>query len=178
MKFFKIILLAAPVFFLACSRPTTTATTGAGTTQSGGRYSEDLSGLRPKVSATDTTEKKDQVSTDQTNQTRYVEAKYAINEKLDVVLDSISRFNLSMGFIDGYTIQIYSGLRNQDALEAKKKLTTSLPDLESELQYQQPNYRVRVGKYYDRFDAQKDYVAIKKFFPNAILIPERIPIKQ
>ena len=109
--------------------------------------------------------------------TQYVEAKFAINNALDNVLDSISRINLSVGYVDGYTIQVYSGLRQEEALKAKKQLTTSLPDVSAEVQYVQPNYRVRVGKYYDRFNAQKDYAAVKRYFPNAILIPERIAIQ-
>jgi hypothetical protein len=109
--------------------------------------------------------------------TEYVEAKFAVNQPLDAVLDSIGRINKSIGYVDGYTIQVYSGLKREEALNAKRQLSTSVPNVDSEVQYVQPNFRVRVGKYYDRFDAHKDYVAVKRYFPNAILIPERIPIQ-
>lgn len=165
---------------VACSKTVTTSgsrTGGTGTTQSG-KYSEDLSSLRPRINPDDTV-----VTTAATGEQdgvtakKYVEAKYAVNQSLDAVLDSIARINYSIGFIDGFTIQVYSGVKREEALNAKKTLSTKLPEIESQVQFMQPNYRVRAGQYYDRFDAQRDYVAIKKFFPNAILIPERIALK-
>ena len=105
-----------------------------------------------------------------------MEPKYAVNKKLDTVLDSIDRYNVSKEFIDGFTIQIYAGLKREDALNAKKNLSSSLPDLSSEVEYSQPNFRVKVGKYYSRIDAQRDYVAIRKYFPTAIVIPDKVAI--
>ena len=46
----------------------------------------------------------------------------------------------------------------------------------SEVVYAQPNFRVKVGKYYTRIDAQRDYVAVKKYFPTAIVIPDKVAI--
>jgi hypothetical protein len=108
--------------------------------------------------------------------TGIVEPKYTVNKTIDPILDSIDRINLRRNFIDGFTIQVYSGLNREDALNTKKQLATSLPDLESEVHYAQPNFRVKVGKYFTRLDAQKDYVEIKKHFPTAIVIPEKVAI--
>jgi hypothetical protein len=162
----------------ACSSKVGTSTSKTNTS---GKYHEDLSVWRPKGTDTDTTKRKSPTATDNTQVSvksrEYVEAKFAVNEPLDAVLDSISRINKAIGFIDGYTIQVYSGLKREDALNAKKQLSNSLPDVDAEVQYLQPNFRVRVGKYYDRFNAQKDYALVKRYFPNAILIPERLPIQ-
>lgn len=147
------------------------------TAQRGNRskpYYEDLSLLRPKVSVpletVDTTK-------NNTHQTINITPVKTVNEKVDAVLDSISRFNLTRKFLDGYTIQIYSGQKKEDAMEAKKKMVTDVPDLISNLQYQQPKFRVTVGKYLTKLEAQKDLVRLKYHFPNAILIPEKILIK-
>lgn len=105
-----------------------------------------------------------------------MEAKYAVNASLDAVLDSINEQNLAMGLVDGFTIQVYSGLKREEALNVKKQMSITLPEVEAEVQYVQPNFRVRAGKYFDRYDAQKDYQIIKKYFPNAIILPERVPI--
>ena len=99
-----------------------------------------------------------------------------MNKKLDAVLDSIDRINLQRNFIDGFTIQVYSGLKREDALNTKKELTSTLPDLQSEVQYSQPNFRVKVGKYFNRLDAQRDYVDVKRHFPTAIIIPDKVSI--
>ncbi len=182
MRVVSFFLLVAVMLLAACSSRVGTSTSKTNTSTAG-KYSEDLSIWRPKgtVTATDTA-KKNTTNTTTNNgtvikPTEYVEAKYAVNGPLDNVLDSIARINKNIGYVDGYTIQVYSGLKREDALNAKRQLSTSLPNVDSEIQYVQPNFRVRVGKYYDRFNAHKDYVAVKRYFPNAILIPERIPIQ-
>jgi cell division protein FtsN len=100
-----------------------------------------------------------------------------VNEKVDGVLDSINRFNVTRKLIDGYTIQIYSGQNREEAMNAKKKMATEVPGLTAELEYNQPKFRVRVGSYYSRLEAQKDMLHLKRPFPNAILVPEKIIVR-
>lgn len=105
----------------------------------------------------------------------YVEPQHTVNKQLDTVLDSIDRINLTRKFIEGYTIQVYSGLKDE-ALNVKKQLTIAFPSLDSELQYLQPNYRVKTGKYFTRLEAEKDYQQVKRYFQAAILVPDKISI--
>ena len=46
----------------------------------------------------------------------------------------------------------------------------------SKIIFTQPNYRVKVGNYLDRFKVNKDIKVFKKDFPNAIVTPEKIEI--
>jgi hypothetical protein len=167
------IFLIVVVWLVGCASPkNTTVSTSSQTTG----YSEDLSIWRPKAETpANNTTPNTNVQTGP-KQTQYIEPKYAVNKKLDPVLDSIDRYNKARQFIDGFTIQIYAGLKREDALNAKKNLANSLPDLASEVEYAQPNFRVKVGKYYTRIDAQRDYVAVKKYFPTAIVIPDKVAI--
>jgi hypothetical protein len=132
-----------------------------------------LSGLRPtiepKAAATTENGEKKQPKV-------YMEPQFAVNKKLDAVLDSIDRINLTRKFIEGYTIQVYSGLKREDALNVKKQLTTALPDIESEVQYVQPNFRVKTGKYFTILEAEEDYQQVRKLFPAAIVVPDKIAI--
>lgn len=139
-----------------------------------GKYSEDLSSLRPKIEdqASDHTTP-DKIKRDPK---AYVEAQFTVNKRLDAVLDSIDRLHINHRSVEGYTIQVYSGTNKDDALNVKKQLTLSAPNLTSEVQYEQPNFKVRSGKYYTRLEAQKDYDLIKKFFPGAIVVPGQISI--
>lgn len=100
-----------------------------------------------------------------------------VNEKVDFVLDSIDRYNLTLKFIDGYTIQVYSGQNREEAMDAKKKLSSDVPQFSSSLQYTQPKFRLTIGKYFNKLEAQKDLLVLRKYFPNSILVPERIPIR-
>ena len=139
-----------------------------------GKYSEDLSGLRPTVE--ESTENTTVPETTKRDPKTYVEPSHTVNKQLDAVLDSIDRINLTRKFIEGYTIQVYSGMKREDALSVKKQLTTSISKLESELQYLQPNFRVKTGKYFTRLEAERDYQKVKQYFPAAIVVPDKIAI--
>ncbi|HET9052843.1 MAG TPA: SPOR domain-containing protein [Cyclobacteriaceae bacterium] len=169
-KIFPFVLVAL-VMVTGC-KPTGQTTT---TTPQEGKYSEDLSSLRPKIEEqpTDSGTAPDKIKRDPKAQ---VEAQFTVNKQLDAVLDSIDMINLSRKSIEGYTIQVYSGTNKDDALNVKKQLTLSVPNLTSEVQYEQPNFKVRSGRYYTRLEAQKDFNQIRKFFPAAIVVPGQIPI--
>ena len=163
--------LLVAFFVLEGCKPVQKTTSGT----QGGKYNEDLSSLRPK-----TEEVVDIDTAGNSNTTRdpkaYMEPRFTVNTQLDTVLDSIDRINLTRRFIEGFTIQIYSGQKREDALSVKKDMTMNLPDMEAEVQYLQPNFRVKTGRYLNRLEAQKDYETIKRFFPNAIIIPDKISL--
>jgi hypothetical protein len=135
-------------------------------------YHEDLYSMRPKFQ-----DEVDTVNYNQPPKKGEVVATRNVNKYVDTVLDSINRFNVTRKFIDGYTIQIYSGQNREEAMNSKKKMITDAPDLTAELEYNQPKFRVRVGSYYSRLEAQKDLIRLKRAFPNAILVPEKIFVR-
>lgn len=148
------------------------ATTQTSTTSTA-TYSEDLAVHRPvfEEPKAQATTAEDPVKKDN------VEPKFTVNESLHIVLDSIDSFNIARRYIEGFTIQIYSGQKKEDALNTKKNMDQALPELKAEMTYVQPTFRIKAGKYYTQLDAQKDYASVKRFFPNAILVPEKFPVK-
>ncbi len=99
-----------------------------------------------------------------------------INE-LDSVLNIIKYENKKNNYIEGFTIQLYLGDNRVLAEETEIKLNKLDSLTERITIFTQPNYRVKVGKYYNRFNANRDYNKFKKTFPNAIIIPEKIKIQ-
>lgn len=146
-------------------------TTTSSATQ-GSSYSEDLSVWRPKVEVPATTSEKSN-SGNGDKKPAYVEPKLAVNKPLDQVLDSINKINLSKKYVEGFAIQVFAGKR-EEALNAKKQISVSLPGLLCEVQFTEPIFRVKVGRYYTRLDAQEDYAAVKRIYPAAIIVPEKI----
>jgi len=133
-------------------------------------YSEDLTKHRPSLPAV-------QKVTEPEAVIQKSPAQYTVNDKVNEVLDSIDRFNASRKFIDGFTIQIYSGQKKQEALDINKTLTESEIGLTADIQFVQPKFRVVVGKYFTRLEAHRDLYKLLKLFPNAIVIPEKVPLK-
>ena len=168
----KILFVLSVALIIAGCKPTQQTQTK---TPQDVKYSEDLSSLRPRVEeqSQDNTVTPDKIKRDPK---AYVEAQFTVNKRLDAVLDSIDRINLRTKYIEGYTIQVYSGKNKEDALNVKKQLTQTSPNLHSEVQYEQPNFKVKSGKYFTRLEAQKDFDQIKKYFPTAIVVPGQISI--
>lgn len=137
-------------------------------------YHEDLSKLRPKVDFPEEVKPKD---TAKELPVPVAPTKH-INAQVDIVLDSIDRFNLTRKFIDGFTIQIYSGQKKDDAMNVIKKMKEEVPELNANpIRYEQPKFRVTVGKYFTRLEAQSDLLILKRKFLAASLVPEKIPLK-
>ncbi|MTI21935.1 hypothetical protein E1176_12960 [Fulvivirga sp. RKSG066] len=139
-------------------------------------YKEDLEPLRPKILAIDDSMsftidsaviKKDYSS---------IEPTYDVTANLNAVLDSIVSLRSNVNYVDGFTILVYSGTDSEKARLAKGKVFTILHESRPILKFDEPNFRVKVGKYYSRLEAQRDYAAIKKEFTKAIIIPEKIYI--
>jgi hypothetical protein len=134
-------------------------------------YHEDLSVLRPKFEHTDTAYTQQQSFVHE-----QVSPQHTVNEKVDMILDSIDAINSVRKYIPGFTIQIYSGTNRDDANNTKRKMLEEV-EMRADLLYEQPKWRVKTGKYFTTIEAQKDLVKIRRSFPNAILVPEIIAIR-
>ena len=165
----------SPVKLLACGLwLAALAATSCAAQRATKPYSEDLSSYRPKFERKIDTLKK--VVSQKTDRPLIRPTKN-VNAKVDAVLDSINKQNLQKKFVDGFTIQIYSGQSREEASVTKQKVAEELTDLVANLQYLQPKWRVSVGSYFSKLEAQKDVVKLKSYFPGAILVPEKIQIR-
>ena len=99
-----------------------------------------------------------------------------ISYELDSIIKIIKDENKSDRFLEGYTIQIYLGGDRIKAEEIEEKITEIDSLIFKNTVFTQPNYRVKIGQYIDRFKVAEEYQRFKKLFPNAIIIPERIKV--
>ena len=131
------------------------------------KYFEDLSFIRESENVSNST-----------NDENIVDKKN--NLGIDIELDSILKIIKSEVdeeiFTDGYTIQIYLGDKREEAENTVEKLFEYDSLIKSNTIFTQPNYRVKTGTFEDRFRANYEYKKLKKTFPNAIIIPEKIKI--
>lgn len=146
-----------------------------GSNLSGDLYHENLTLVRPNYEEEEIDSSPRNVNTDV--KTPYAAPTHTVNAKVDMVLDSLDKLNQVKRFVDGFTVQIYSGPNREDALGAKAKMVKEMSDLEASIQYTQPKFRVTAGRYFTKLEAQKDLMQLRIFFPNAILVPEKIMIK-
>ena len=69
---------------------------------------------------------------------------------------------------DHYKIQIYSG-RRVSAEKSKSDFRNSYGKWSSKLVYETPNYKVWVGSFRSRLEADRALLEVKKKFPNAFI---------
>lgn len=99
-----------------------------------------------------------------------------ITDELDRLSENVAQKNRSIKSIPGFKVQVYSGNSREMAEQAKRQVYHVLPDAQPEVKYQPPNYKVQVGQFTERLQAQKTFSMLKKEFPGALIIPDRIQI--
>ena len=117
------------------------------------------------------------VNEDENTLTPLTSPKNSIKTELDSVFSIVKNELNNVQFIRGLTIQLYTGNDRDNANNVKNRVYQTFDDLIPRVSYDQPNYKVRVGKYYNRLDANEDFTKLKKVFPQAILVPDRILIE-
>jgi hypothetical protein len=81
-------------------------------------------------------------------------------------------------YFNGFSVLVYSGVDRDRAFKTQQELTQYFPDIQAEMQYQQPRYLVKIGRYSYRFEAQKVFSQIKGVFPSARIVPDRFQRKE
>lgn len=162
-----ILLLIGSLMIPAC---VTTSSTSSNASLS---YSEDLSIYQPKVvdSGIQLTPKASFRNTSE-NYT----AKSDVTALLDAKLDTLAESNKAIRSVRGLSIQIYSGSSSELAYQARDTAIMVLPEVRTTVQYIQPIYKVRVGKFTEKLEAQRTLMRLKPKFPGAIAVPTTIYI--
>lgn len=130
-------------------------------------YQEDLSGSRVIYP-----ELEDQVAKTETS-TQTNGKVSAADADLEVALNNIKEANKAEMYWSGYTVLVYSGVDRDLAFRTKNDLFTYFPDFKTEIQYQQPRYLVKVGKFVNRIEALSYYHQLKENFPSSRIIQDR-----
>lgn len=101
-----------------------------------------------------------------------------ITEELDRLSANVAEKNRSIKSVPGFRVQIYSGNSRDMAYQLSRQVYNIIPDAQPEVKYQPPNYKVHVGQFTERLQAQKTFSLLKKEFPSALIIPDRIQINK
>ena len=98
------------------------------------------------------------------------------DQRYDELVAKQKRQNAATQTMPGYRIQIYFGAVRQKASEVKLEFASRFPGVPAYLTYQQPNFKVRVGDYRSRFEAQKFLKEIDGQFPSTFIVPEDVKL--
>lgn len=100
-----------------------------------------------------------------------------INDKVRVLMDSVASANKSIKFAQGFRIMAYNGTDRRVAMDTRRAIIERIPEQKDYLQYQQPTYRLKIGDYFTRMEAQQTLLRLRDILPNALIIPDQINIR-
>lgn len=86
--------------------------------------------------------------------------------KIDQLLSLYSKVNSQKGY---YQIQVGFGSYER-AMELKSQVETDFPNWYSKIEFQEPTYRVRLGKFPDKLEAERRFLEVREKYPNAMLL--------
>ncbi len=85
-------------------------------------------------------------------------------------------YNKSKKSIKGYRIQIYYGSEN-GAIHARSKFLGLFPNTATYIDYESPDWKVKVGNFKTKLEADKAREEILLVFDGAFVLEEKIPVK-
>lgn len=88
--------------------------------------------------------------------------------KINVLLSLKKQLNTTENAGGKYSIQVYSGNR-QDAEKAKTEFRNKFDQWHAVLVYEEPNYKVWIGRFKTRLEADRAFVDVQKQFPSAFI---------
>ena len=98
---------------------------------------------------------------------------FSQSEKSDTMLveELISKkrsFNKEFGY--GFRIQLYNGLETE-AKKTEMKFKIDFPEIKTYLVYRQPEWKIQVGFYKTKLEADRALLDLKRKYGSAIVIP-------
>jgi hypothetical protein len=113
----------------------------------------------------------------QNSQTAIGKSEVIQDQRVDVLLNKHIRINELNKTIEGYRIQIFSDSGNNSKANAQSlrdEFMSKYPSLGVYLTFKSPNYKVRIGDFRTRLDAQRLLNDISVDFPNAFIVTDQI----
>ncbi|MDQ4141442.1 MAG: sporulation protein [Bacteroidota bacterium] len=155
---------------ISCARPPGTVS------KSEGAAAEDLSAFRPKFPAPPVEAPEDNKSA--TEPVVTVSPTHHVNSRVSALLDTVANANKAIKYAQGYRILAYTGTERKIAMEMRRAIIDRIPEERDYLQYRQPTFRLKIGDYLNRIEAQQVLSRIKDIAPNALIISDQINVNR
>lgn len=95
------------------------------------------------------------------------------DKKIETVMELKKEHQKLNPKIDGFRIQLYNGLETESN-QVKTKFLTLFPDMKAEIIYKAPEWKVQVGNFRTRLEADKTLQNIKLQFPGSLVVIAKI----
>ena len=81
-------------------------------------------------------------------------------------------------FVKGFRLMVITTNSRDEAIAAKTKVYTYFPELKAYLWHQSPYYKLKVGNFKDRKDAEAYQMKLNNYFPKGVFVmPDTVEVK-
>lgn len=101
-----------------------------------------------------------------------VESSARINE----LVAQKKEYNKKVNSYPGYKIQIYYG-SEKECYEIEEEFNSQFPEIQTSIIFSTPQWKLQVGNYRTRLEADKGILKIKKEYPSAIVLATDIELE-
>ena len=139
-------------------------------------YEEDLSLIRPKFSndLIEFSEEFVELDISIDNVSTNVQS---IHGELQSKIEAMVQNNQSISEVSGYRILIFVGNSKDEFENSRVYILQNFPNAELYVSYSQPTYRLKMGDFTNKLDAERYASLVKSRFPNCKIIPESVSLK-
>ena len=99
------------------------------------------------------------------------------DSRVDILVKKHIQINQVLNTMDGFRIQVFSdsGINSKNkAQSAKDEFQARYPGMGVYLTFKSPNYKVRIGDFRSKLDAQRFLIELTADYPNAFIIADQI----
>lgn len=97
--------------------------------------------------------------------------------KIDAVVSQKKQYNKNLESIKGYRIQLFYG-SEKAAYKIKDEFKALFPDITTKIIFSSPQWKVQVGNFITRLEADRTLTSIKKEYPGAIILATEIDLEE
>jgi hypothetical protein len=97
--------------------------------------------------------------------------------RVDLLVEKHIRINQVLNTMDGFRIQLFSDSGNNSKNKAQAvydEFQARFPGIGVYLTFKSPNYKIRVGDFRTKLDAQRFLIELTADYPNAFIITDQI----
>jgi len=96
--------------------------------------------------------------------------------KIDEIIAKKKQFNKSLKEVNGYKIQLFYG-NEKNSHKIKEEFEALFPEIDAVIIFSSPQWKVQIGNYRTRLEADRNLIAIKKEYSGAIVIASEIELE-
>lgn len=111
-----------------------------------------------------------------TGQTNEGAVRIESSAHIDQMLAQKKDYNKTIEKFEGFKIQIYYG-SEKECYKVKEEFTSLFPDIATSIIFSTPQWKLQIGNYRSRLEADYAMVNIKKEYPAAIVLATQIEIE-